>query len=103
MLHSDEARQRALDVVSEALAGATEQSRAVLIDDLFGRLRVVLWAKTSEIDPLRDTLDTALRDAAGPYWTGEVWEASRASKADRLIYERAWQDGHTTVAEHVVL
>jgi hypothetical protein len=70
MLHFDEARTRAIEAVKSQLAHAPPDVRAVLIDDLFGRLRLVLWA----VDPnaaksLEATLQEVLEEAAGPYWT----------------------------------
>lgn len=100
MLHMDEARARAIEAISGVLGGSTQDTRAVLIDDLTGRLRVVLWAPKDAVHDLARRLQESLShpEAAGPYWTGEVWAASDAGQADRSVYDQAWKEGRELVA-----
>ncbi|MBI4669639.1 MAG: P-loop NTPase [Elusimicrobia bacterium] len=102
MKHMDEARKGAEKTLSDIVAGEESLKRAVLIDDLFGRFRLVFWAKASSADIVRQTihrkLDAALKEAAGPYWSGEIWDASKAGTADRLVYDKAWETGRPSSA-----
>lgn len=70
--------------------------RAVLIDDIYGRLRVVAWPSTAEPrEPLAAELGSVLRNAGGAFWSGDLWVADEsAGPADREVYEQAWALGH---------
>lgn len=90
MLHADEARERGLARLQAILDAAPEGVRAVLIDDLFGQLRVLLWLPGAE--HLEDLITQRLAEAAGRYWTGEIWHGHRASASDRMVYDQAWDE-----------
>lgn len=92
MLHLDEARHGAVEALQRLLEGTPKSVRAVLIDDLFGHLRVVLWPGKQKGSQLLDQLKETLQKAAGIYWSGEIWDASEAGDADRLVYQRAWEE-----------
>lgn len=95
MLHLDEARRNALGYLVGVLGQAPRGAKAVLIDDLFGRLRLVLWIKNEEAERLRSQIDQDLRRECERYWTGDIWLAQgggRISPADRRVYDRAWDD-----------
>ncbi len=91
--HLDEAKRAAVEALRAVLAAEPEIEKAVLIDDLFGRIRVVVWAP-AEASGLREKLDGALRAAAGPFWSGDVWMAGgkTLSPADAMVYEKAWAE-----------
>jgi hypothetical protein len=95
MLHADEAREHALARLREITDAAPEGVRVVLIDDLYGRIRVLLWLPGAE--PLEEQVRQGLSDAAGRYWTGEIWRGNGASESDRLIYEQAWNEARDIV------
>jgi len=94
-VHLDEARTSAINTMREIVRDGIE--RAVIIDDLFGRVRVILWpSSTGNAEELRATIDTKLRDACAQYWTGDLWIANAAtSPEDRLFYDKAWEEGFT--------
>ncbi|NJL28306.1 MAG: hypothetical protein HC897_10640 [Thermoanaerobaculia bacterium] len=96
MLHLDEARENAIGLLEKLLAGASSKAKAVLIEDLFGRLRVILWAGDKKLrEPLRQQIDEGLRRASEVYWTGEIWHAAGVGKAqevDEKLYDKAWDD-----------
>lgn len=94
MKHLDEARKDALAAIEKLLDEDALIERAVLIDDLFGRIRVALWGNPDREEGHRRRVSEILGEAAGPFWTREVWHAARASKADRLVFDRAWEEGH---------
>ncbi len=57
MLHLDEARHKATTILRDLLGPKPKGTKAVLIDDLFGRLRVVLWCrKKDQLDGLRQQI-----------------------------------------------
>ncbi|MBI4610662.1 MAG: hypothetical protein HY726_16830 [Candidatus Rokubacteria bacterium] len=66
----------------------------MLIEDLFGRLRLVVWTRRQDWEELRHSLSAQLGDpgVAGRFWSGDIWNGSAASEADRLLYEKAWEE-----------
>ncbi len=92
MLHLDEARHQALEALRHLLAGTPKSVKAVLIDDLFGHIRVVLWPGKRNGSKLLDQTRKVLQEAAGTYWSGEIWDASQAGESDRLVYDHAWEE-----------
>lgn len=91
-LHLDEARRAALDALEKLTDHEPEGTRAVLIDDLFGGLRVALWpARDVGVAELVALVDKELRACAGTAWSGKVWvEHKEASAADKLVLDAAW-------------
>lgn len=88
--HLDEARQAALKALSVFLERETNVERALLIEDLLGRLRVVVWFGTTDRAVLSAEVDAQLREAAQPFWSGEIWAAENVSTSDKAVYEEAW-------------
>jgi hypothetical protein len=83
--HLDEARTEAENVLGTWLTIHTP-SRAVLLDDLFGHLRVALWeASEASIVDLRKLL----KDALGNWWTDEIWIAGKELEQDAFL-DKAW-------------
>lgn len=89
----DEALRGGTEALRRVLDVHPEIERAVLIDDIFGLLRAVFWARGGNNQGLSEQINTALSAAADPYWSRQVWDASSASAAEKLVYDRAWQDG----------
>src|ERR1700688_2734070 len=91
--HLDEAQTQTIEALRQLLAEEPSIERLVLIDDLFGRIRVVIWDSSNRAE-LHDRLISArLSEAAGPFWSGEIWHGPGESEADRLVYGRAWEEG----------
>jgi hypothetical protein len=88
-MHFDEARKSTVAVLlhNDALL-----DRAVLIDDIFDRIRVVVWLAGDIPTHAGERLREELRNAAGPFWAGDLWVANRASEADQRVYETAWNE-----------
>jgi len=95
--HMDEAKRDAVAALGVVLASEREVRQLALIDDLFGRLRVVLWVDEAKAIDVTAKVDHALAQAAGPFWTGDIWMAERGNGADKLVYERAWNDSQTVL------
>ncbi len=91
--HMDEARHDAATAMRAIVEREHAIERAVLIDDLFGRLRVVVWAREGNAGAIRGQIEETLRKVAEPYWSGEIWIASGAPESEEKIYEKAWEEG----------
>jgi cellulose biosynthesis protein BcsQ len=95
-VHFDEARHAAVKALTAFVEAEPRVQQAVLLDDLFGRIRVIVWVGSdAQKDEVRPPLAAALSAAVGqPYWTGEIWARSpETSKSDDVVYARAWQQG----------
>lgn len=85
-LHFDEARAAAVKRVREWVA-ASDGARALLIVDLFGKIRLSIWG-VREIGQL----DSFLAAECGSWWTGEVLKVEQADDVTRKLYAKAWED-----------
>jgi hypothetical protein len=91
--HHDEARADTVAALIKWLRDSRE-SRIALIDDLYGRYRLILW-------PGRETKEAAVAllkgmagEAAGSYWSDQLWVVTpETSELDRKVYEGAWEEG----------
>jgi hypothetical protein len=92
MQHLDQARRAAIGALRQIVAHDPRIEKVVLIDDLFGNLRVAVWTQPDHWEAARTTIDQSLKDAQtiGRYWSGEIWNAALGTSADRLLYEAAW-------------
>ncbi|HBH00386.1 MAG TPA: hypothetical protein DDZ42_00490 [Candidatus Rokubacteria bacterium] len=90
-VHFDEARHLAHTLLKSLVETHTPIERAVLIADLFGKLRVVLWGPETAVNPVRERL-LELKESAAPWWSGDVWLGDSGTDTDRLIYRRAWDE-----------
>ncbi|MBI3679677.1 MAG: hypothetical protein HY235_04710 [Acidobacteria bacterium] len=88
-MHFGQARQAAATVLQQ---NESLLDRAVLIDDVFGKIRVVAWF-TADVPPNAENgLRGSLKEASGPFWSGDLWVANGASAADLEVYETAWKE-----------
>lgn len=90
MRHLDEARGAALEILRKELTGA-DAVRAVLIDDLFGQLRLILWG-APERNPIRTRILNGLGASSEPFWRGAVLDAEGGAEADSALAQRAWDE-----------
>ena len=95
-VHIDEARRNAVHALSTLVEAEESIEKAVLGQDLFGLLRVILWLRPgAEEGALRARVEGALA-GSGRFWTGQVWISSaKTSRADKLVYSSAWDEGIT--------
>lgn len=93
--HFSEARRDAIEALKILLEEERAADKAVLIQDLFGRLRVVLWPSAgADTGLVVARVDRDLREAGPGYWTGDTWIADPdASGSDRIVYDGAWEEG----------
>lgn len=92
--HMDEAKKDAIRTLQKFLTDHRDVERMVLIDDLFGQLRVVLWTKADNTDEIKDSLNHLLIEAASPFWTQEIWLAENVNPSDDLVYKHTWNEAH---------
>ena len=86
-LHFDEAKQAGIAAVRTWVGATSQDVRAMLIVDLFGKLRLVLWS-----DAAADTtnLGQTLVSNCGAWWTGEVLSINDLDSVTAKVYESAW-------------
>lgn len=96
--HLDDARDRAIAVLKELTGRDRPLEKTVLVDDVFGQLRVIVWPSRQTGDDVKALLSERLQSASGPFWSGDVWVAPGSSLADRALYDAAWKDS-TPIAE----
>lgn len=89
--HFDEACANAIESLKELLRHRTDAWRAVLVADLTGRLRVVLWCPDEDWNMANDRCGQAMVVAAGPYWSGDIVRGHTATDhPDTAWQEAAW-------------
>lgn len=93
MKHWDEARSDSTERLREFVDRESRIKRAVLIDDIFGKVRVVAWLAPGCPPEVRSGIPELMKEAAGPFWSGDLWIASDASRDDEAVYEAAWDAG----------
>ncbi len=86
--HFDEAHANAIASLKELLRHRAAAWRAVLITDLTGRLRVVLWCPDEHWDMAQHRCIQAMTAASGPYWSGDVVQG----QTDNDHPDTAWQE-----------
>jgi len=89
MIHFKQAREATATVLQQSEAIL---ERAVLIDDVFGKIRVVVWLAADVPPNAEADLRVPLTTASGPFWSGDLWVANGAPAADLQLYETVWQE-----------
>jgi len=89
MMHFRETRPVAVSILREHVGEEKPIERAVIIDDIFGKVRVLVWFSCSAPAIFSDQFTDSMRDALGVYWAG-LWIASGASRVDTQLYEDLW-------------
>ena len=97
--HFDEAKRESEAALKTLVSQDPSIERVALIDDLFGKMRLVFWARPDSQDAARKNIqqkmDTALKAVGSKFWTGEIWDATKAETADRIVYDKAWSEGRS--------
>lgn len=96
VIHFDEARSGAVAVIRATMETPEGQKleRAVVLDDLFGRIRLIVWPETQWPVSAQDELKRRLEEKCGPYWTGDLWVGGvDAAPEDTRLHEAAWGEG----------
>ena len=88
-IHLDEAKRAAVEQVKDCIQRMPEIECALLVADLFGKLRVVLWASPRAFESAQEQLRKALETSCGAWWTGEITNTAKATESDRNLWDRA--------------
>ncbi len=89
-IHFDEAKTAASQIVREWLKHSEDVCKALIIGDLAGRLRLILW-QHDEVDVT--ALIESLSEQCGTWWSGEILYADRLDNVTAEIWQRAWYEG----------
>lgn len=99
MKHFDEAKRESEAALETLVSQNPSIERVALIDDLFGKMRLVFWGRPESQDTVRkdiqQKLDTAFKTVGSQFWTGDIWDATKAETADRVVYDKAWSEGRS--------
>jgi len=90
--HLDEARHSAVALLIAALGNAPSDCKMVLIEDLYGKLRLVIWPGGAAEDMIDDIRKELAEEARG-VWSDDIWTATKdVSDADKFVYENTWKE-----------
>ena len=95
-IHFDEAKHAAVGVTGAWIGAQTAEAKAMLIVDLFGKLRLVLWGVDRA---LATDLERDLATQCGVWWTGELHAVGQIDKVTRKAYDKAWQSARVDESE----
>jgi len=90
-VHYDEARKATTEAVSRWMKSASGVDKALLVADLLGKLRLVLWSRADSVERARKGLEKQVSENR-PWWSGEILLMSEADDVDRNLWEDAWQE-----------
>lgn len=94
-LHFDEAKQAAIAAVKTWVGATSQDVRAMLIVDLFGKLRLALWVTATDTTNLEQNFATA----CGAWWTGEVLHVKELDAVTAKVYDSAWDSARPVEEE----
>ncbi|MHB1774303.1 MAG: KGGVGR-motif variant AAA ATPase [Acidimicrobiales bacterium] len=97
-IHFAEARAGATDLVRSHVAVAEDIAQALLVTDLFGRLRLVLWTNVGAFDVARTALHGNLAEVCGDWWTGDILLVADTDEGAR-IWNGAWLEARQDATE----
>lgn len=89
-IHYDEAKRAASDAVKDWVRNDPKVERALLVSDLFGKFRLVIWAPSESVEAAKQALQPNLERGCGHWWTGEILLASDAGEAHKSVWDAAW-------------
>ena len=89
--HFDDAWTKAVSDLSQFLQQKPDTWRAVLIADLTGRLRVILWCPKGDWASARQQVHSVMADAGGPYWSQGIVRGEASERhPDATWQTQAW-------------
>lgn len=95
-LHFDEAKPAAEKAARKWLGRMPQDTKTLLVGDLFGKLRLFIWSPAA---PDTGSLDQELREKCGVWWSGEVLHVEQADEVTRDLYTGTWTQGSPDPAE----
>lgn len=89
--HFDDAHANAIASLGDLLQTKADDWRALLIADLTGRLRIILWCPPESWNEGQRSFAQAMISACGPYWSGDVVQGRKdKGHPDASWQEEAW-------------
>ena len=85
--HMDEAWTGAIQALRAFLQTHNEISHAAIMSDLFGHIRIIIWPSLQDTD--KAELQSALAEASGNWWTGDLFEGNN----ENPVHPLAWEEG----------
>lgn len=89
MIHVRQARSVAQELLAAETGEGRPIERAVIIDDLFGRIRALIWLTGTAPTDFVSKLNVSVNESLGSYWAG-FWVANEATQADSKLYDELW-------------
>lgn len=90
MIHFREVRTAAIEILRSQTGAGQPIERAVIVDDIFGKVRVLAWFAASAPPTFASDFSALMHQKLGVYWA-DLWVASGASEADRKVYDELWE------------
>jgi MinD-like ATPase involved in chromosome partitioning or flagellar assembly len=90
MIHFRQARTSAQQTLIAKIGEGKLIERAIIIDDIFGKLRALIWLADSAPQDFVDQLTALMKGTLGVYWSG-LWVANGANPADSKLYDELWR------------
>jgi MinD-like ATPase involved in chromosome partitioning or flagellar assembly len=90
MIHFRQARAAAIETLLSRTGGGQPIERAVVIDDIFGKVRALVWFAGSVPPIFADEFTALMQQNLGAYWAG-LWVARGAGQADTELYDKLWE------------
>jgi CobQ/CobB/MinD/ParA nucleotide binding domain len=90
MIHLRRVRTAAKELLVPRIGEGRPIHRAIIIDDIFGRARVLVWLNGSAPQEFAEELTALMKEQLKGYWSG-LWIADPANEADAKLYEELWQ------------
>jgi hypothetical protein len=98
--HIDEARQSTIAFLISFLKKLPVNYKMVLIEDLYGKLRLVMWPEDA-LENSIEVIKAKLEDIAKGIWTNDIWVVNpNTSNADKLVYNSTWEESVPHPAEN---
>ena len=97
--HLDEVYVKATSFLGNFLCQKTDPWRILLILDLTGRLRIVLWCPNEDWRQARNQCEEALAAVCGPYWSANVIRG----RTDDNHPDSSWQEDAWNQAQRLEL
>src|ERR1700741_964897 len=90
MIHFRQAKAAAQETLTTKLGEGKPIERAVIIDDIFGKVRGLIWLTQPAPQDFPDQFAALMKETLGGYWSG-LWVANGANAADAKVYDELWQ------------
>lgn len=95
-LHFDEAKGAAEIALRDWLIATSSVTRALLVTDLFGKLKLVIWASVA---PDFSIISDRLREKCDAWWSGEVLHVDQMDEVTRELYTKTSAEARPDASE----